>query len=110
MKNYTMSEVCSLLGVKPHVIRYWEQEIPFLSPEKSLSGRRVFHDRDLQILFRLRHLLYDKKYTIEGARNRIMEEIDSDRLDVTSSIREIRSDLVTILSKLKEKNPLSGDE
>ncbi len=110
MKKYSMSEVCSLLRVKSHVIRYWEQEIPFLSPEKSLTGRRVFHDRDLQILFRLRHLLYDKKYTIEGARNRILEEINSDRLDVTSSIREIRSDLVTILSRLKEKNTLSEAE
>jgi DNA-binding transcriptional MerR regulator len=106
MKKYGIGEVCSLLGVKPHVIRYWEQEIPFLSPEKTLAGRRVFHDRDLQVLFRLKHLLYDKKYTIEGARNRIMEEINSDNLDVTSSIREIRSDLVTILSKLKEKNTL----
>jgi DNA-binding transcriptional MerR regulator len=110
MKKYSISEVCAILGVKPHVIRYWEQEIPMLSPEKSLTGRRVFHDRDLQILFRLRHLLYDKKYTIEGARNRILEEIDSDRLDMTSSIRQIRSDLLTILSKLREKNTLPDHE
>jgi DNA-binding transcriptional MerR regulator len=103
MKKYSISEVCSLLGVKAYVLRYWEQEIPFISPEKSLTGRRIYHDRDIQILFRLRHLLYDKKYTIEGARNRILEEIDSDKLDVTSSIRQIRSDLVGILAKMREK-------
>jgi DNA-binding transcriptional MerR regulator len=110
MKTYSIQEVSTLLGVKPHVIRYWEQEIPFLSPQKTMTGRRVFHDRDVQILFRLRHLLYDKKYTIEGARKRILEELDSDRLDVTSSIRRIRTELVTVLGLLRRKNDFTEPE
>jgi DNA-binding transcriptional MerR regulator len=103
MKKYGMSEVCALLGVKPHVIRYWEQEIPFLSPEKSITGRRIFHDHDVQILLRLKHLLYEKKFTIEGARNKIFQELNSDRLDVKTTIHRIRSDLIEILSKINEK-------
>jgi len=105
MKKYGMSEVCALLGVKPHVIRYWEQEIPFLSPEKSITGRRIFHDRDVQILIRLKHLLYEKKFTIEGARNKIYAEISSERLDIKTTIHSIRSDLLEILTKLKDKTP-----
>ena len=103
MQKYNISEVCKLLGLKPYIIRYWEREIPFLSPQKTKSGRRSFSDCDLQLLYRIRHLLYDKKYTIEGARNRIWEEINSPKVDLKSKIAEIRSDLVEVLSKLKKK-------
>ena len=76
-QRYTIGEVSKLLGVKQHVIRYWEEEVPFLAPKKSKSGRRVYTDRELQLLLRLKHLLYEKRYTIEGARERIWKETSS---------------------------------
>ena len=97
MQKYSIGEVSKLLSVKAHVIRYWEQEIPFFSSQKTLSGRRIFSDHDVQILYRLRHLLYEKRYTIEGAKNKIWEEINSPNVDIKSRIAGIRSELIDIL-------------
>ncbi|MBA7574907.1 hypothetical protein ES708_16723 [subsurface metagenome] len=101
MRKYTISEVSSLIAVKSHVIRYWEEEIPFLSPRKNLAGRRVYTDREVQLLLRLKHLLYDQKYTIEGAKKRIWQELNSSDLNYKSKIAEIRSDLINIWFKVR---------
>jgi DNA-binding transcriptional MerR regulator len=102
-KQYTIGEVSQLLGVKQHVIRYWEEEVPFIAPKKSKSGRRVYTDRELQLLLRLKHLLYEKRYTIEGARQRIWKEKASTRADLTARIAAVRSDLLSVWEKLKGK-------
>ena len=102
MKKLTIGEVSRILKVKRHVIRYWEEEIPFIAPRKSNSGRRVYTDREVQILFRVKHLLYENKYTIEGARKRIWEELSSTNLDLKSRIAEIRSDILDIWAKIKK--------
>jgi DNA-binding transcriptional MerR regulator len=104
MQNYSIGEVSRLLNVKTHVIRYWEQEIPYLSAMKSVTGRRIFTERDVQILYRLRHLLYEKRYTIEGAKKKIWEEINSRDVDITSRIAGIRGELIEILSKLRKSS------
>ena len=102
MQKYSIGEVCKLLGVKPHVLRYWEQEISLLSPRKSDTGRKVYTDHDLQLLFRLKFLLYDKRFTIEGARERIWKEAESSQADVSARIAAVRSDLLTAWEKLKK--------
>ena len=102
-QRYTIGEVSQLLGVKQHVIRYWEEEVPFLAPKKSKSGRRVYTDRELQLLLRLKHLLYEKRYTIEGARERIWKETSSSQLDLTARIAAVRSDLLSVWEKIKGK-------
>jgi DNA-binding transcriptional MerR regulator len=100
-RKYAIGEVGRLLGVKPHVIRYWEDEIPFIAPKKSKSGRRVYSDRELQLLFRLKHLLYEKGYTISGARETIWKEADASRADLKARIAAVRSDLLSVWQKLK---------
>ncbi|MBN1697866.1 MAG: MerR family transcriptional regulator [Spirochaetales bacterium] len=105
MRKYSIGEVCGMLGVKPHVVRYWEQEIPFLSSRKTKSGRRTFSDRDLRLLQRLKYLLYEKRYTIEGARNRIWEEINAPHIDLKIRIAEIRSELMELLHVMKKSGP-----
>jgi len=65
---FRIGEVSQLVGVEPHVLRYWESEFPGLSPKKSSSGQRMFRRKDVQLLFSIKHLLYDEKFTIEGAR------------------------------------------
>ncbi len=65
---FRIGEVSQLVGVEPHVLRYWESEFPGLSPKKSSSGQRMFRRKDVQMLFDIKHLLYEEKFTIEGAR------------------------------------------
>ena len=101
-KQYAIGEVSQLLGVKPHVIRYWEEEIPFIAPKKSKSGRRIYTDRELQLLMRLKHLLYEKRFTIEGARERIWKETGSTQADLTARIAAVRSNLLSAWEKLKK--------
>ncbi|HTO21348.1 MAG TPA: MerR family transcriptional regulator, partial [Spirochaetia bacterium] len=97
MRAWTIGEVARLLGVKPHVIRYWESELPLLSPKKGLSGRREYSANDVRLLMRFRHLLYEQKFTIEGAKNRLWEELGSVPPDIAARFAEIRSDLIDAL-------------
>ncbi len=97
MRAWSIGEVARLLGVKPHVIRYWESELPLLSPRKGLSGRREYTASDVRLLMRFRHLLYERKFTIEGAKNRLWEELGSVPPDVAARFARIRSDLIEAL-------------
>ncbi len=110
MKEYTIGQVSAILNVKPHIIRYWERELPFISPKKSLSGRRVYSERDLQLLFRLKYLIYEKGYTVSGAGNRIWEDITGKSSDIVAEIRVIRGELLNILSNLSFRRFLRGME
>lgn len=65
---FKIGEVSELLGVEPYVLRYWESEFAVLSPKKSGTGHRLYRRKDVELLLRIKHLLYEKKYTIEGAR------------------------------------------
>ena len=70
---YSIGEVCDLTGLKPHVLRYWETQFPVLSPTKNRSGNRAYRRKDIELVLLVKHLLYDEKYTIEGARQRLLE-------------------------------------
>jgi DNA-binding transcriptional MerR regulator len=70
---FRIGDVADLVGVKPYVLRYWETEFPFVSPQKSSTGQRVYRRSDVENLLLIKHLLYKERYSIEGARNRIKE-------------------------------------
>ena len=72
---YNANAVCKILDIKPHTLRYWEQEIPMLSQRKSQTGRKIYTKTDLQLLLRVKHLLYKKKYTLQGVREKLWEDI-----------------------------------
>ncbi len=107
---YTIGEICDLLGIKQHVLRYWEKEIPLLSPQKTLSGRRIYSKKDLQLLFRLKYLLYQRKYTLSGAKDKIWEEIQKRDPNAISRIAEIRSDLVDVLRRVRNRSEKDMNE
>ena len=65
---FRIGEVSKLLDVEPYVVRFWETEFPGLAPKKSDTGQRLFRRKDVELLQRIKHLLYEKKLTIEGAR------------------------------------------
>lgn len=68
---YSISEVSDMLDVKPHVLRYWETQFRTLRPKKGRSGARMYRAKDVDILRSIRELLYDRRYTIEGARKKL---------------------------------------
>ena len=84
---YSIGEVCDLVGLKPHVLRYWETQFDVLAPNKNRAGNRVFRSKDIELILLVKHLLYDEKYTIEGARQRLLEmrrsgELEEERNEV----------------------------
>lgn len=72
---FKIGEVCDLVGVQAHVLRYWETEFPQLSPQKNRSGQRSYRRRDVEISLRIKELLYDDMYTIAGARKKLQTEL-----------------------------------
>ena len=68
---FSIGEVCELTNLKPHVLRDWESQFRFLSPAKNRSGNRVYQRREVDLIMLVKHLLYDDKYTIEGARQKV---------------------------------------
>jgi DNA-binding transcriptional MerR regulator len=70
---YSIGEVCDLSGLKPHVLRYWETQFDVLNPTKNRAGNRVYRSRDVEVVLLVKHLLYDEKYTIEGANQKLID-------------------------------------
>lgn len=70
---FKIGEVARLCAVKPYVLRYWETEFKSIRPQKTKSQQRLYRKRDVELLLRIRHLLYEKRFTIEGARSRLRE-------------------------------------
>ena len=70
---YSIGEVCDLSGLKPHVLRYWETQFVVLNPTKNRAGNRVYRSRDVEVVLLVKHLLYEEKYTIEGANRKLID-------------------------------------
>ena len=70
---YSIGEVCDLAGLKPHVLRYWESQFEVLHPTKNRAGNRVFRPKEIELILLVKHLLYEKKFTIDGARQRLLD-------------------------------------
>jgi DNA-binding transcriptional MerR regulator len=83
-RYFTIGEVSELCGVKPHVLRYWEQEFTQLKPVKRRGNRRYYQHHEVLLIRRIRELLYEEGFTISGARNRL----DNARLDARSEAEE----------------------
>ena len=109
MASYSSAELEELLGVKNHVIRYWEGEIPLIQPEKNSYGKRAYSERDLQIFYRLKYLLYDRRYTLEGAREQLYRELTGEDQDLRSKISALRSELLKLFFSIKVNNTIEAD-
>lgn len=104
---YSIGEVCELTGLKPHVLRYWETQFRDLSPAKNRAGNRVYRPREIKIIQLVKHLLYEEKYTIDGARKKLealrtagkMDE-GAERLLDRQAIRELREEVRALLELL----------
>ncbi|GGC71842.1 MerR family transcriptional regulator [Undibacterium terreum] len=108
-RYFTIGEVSDLCGVKPHVLRYWEQEFTQLKPVKRRGNRRYYQHHEVLLIRRIRELLYEQGFTINGARNKLNMHVNGssandDQIDDTASpplnLVAIRSELTSILSLL----------
>ncbi len=98
-RYFTIGEVSELCGVKPHVLRYWEQEFTQLKPVKRRGNRRYYQHHEVLLIRRIRDLLYDQGFTISGARNRLSEAVTPPpRADL--DVITIRKEILGILELL----------
>jgi len=101
-RYFTIGEVSELCGVKPHVLRYWEQEFPQLKPVKRRGNRRYYQRHDVIMIRQIRSLLYEQGFTIGGARQRLSgEEAREDLSQSQQIIKQVRTELEEILQILR---------
>ncbi|MDX9741068.1 MAG: MerR family transcriptional regulator [Gammaproteobacteria bacterium] len=101
-RYFTIGEVSDLCGVKPHVLRYWEQEFPQLAPIKRAGNRRYYQRQDVMLVRQIRDLLYQQGFTIGGARQKLSGK--EGRTDVNRSrqiVRQLRVELEDLLKEMK---------
>jgi len=105
-RYFTIGEVSELCAVRPHVLRYWEQELSQLKPVKRRGNRRYYQHHEVMLIRRIRQLLYEEGFTIIGARNRLMQEGDAGTLPMPTSVtpkaEAISADLIAIKRELDE--------
>ena len=110
---YSISEVSRIIGLKQYVLRYWETEFQELKPAKNCAGNRIYRKSDIRLIFVIKRLLYQDKYTIEGARQRLRQMRSEKDPDLQLSLLElkrddlfdeIKDDLEDCLKLLDEKN------
>ena len=109
-RYFTIGEVGVLCGVKPHVLRYWEQEFAQLKPVKRRGNRRYYQHQEVLLIRRIKELLYDQGFTINGARNRLeqveenerisMDDIATDAQSSVTDLRYVRREIKSIVSQL----------
>jgi DNA-binding transcriptional MerR regulator len=113
---YSIGEVCDLTGLKPHVLRYWETQFDVLSPTKNRAGNRVFRPKEVDLVLLVKHLLYQEKYTIEGARKRLQEmrksgELKEERMDLLEPefLAGMKEELQVLRDVLTPGRPIPED-
>ena len=99
---FKIGEVCELLDVEPYVLRFWETEFPSLAPQKSKAGHRVYRRKDVEKIMKVKELLYERGFTIAGARKQLSlkEALEApDKAKVLSKIRQELHDILTLLER-----------
>lgn len=106
-RYFTIGEVSELCAVKPHVLRYWEQEFPMLKPVKRRGNRRYYQRKDVILIRQIRHLLYEQGFTISGARAQLDSGTQPEtvakvvKADEQQVIQTVRKELEELLKKFK---------
>jgi DNA-binding transcriptional MerR regulator len=103
---YKIGEVCRMADVQPYVLRYWETEFPSLAPNKSGGGQRLYTRREIDIILRIKQLLYSEGFTIAGAKKKLEAEGGEGALvpskDMNKALRQVKEELTAILRMLDD--------
>lgn len=110
---YRIGDVCRIIGVEPHVLRYWETEFSSLAPPKNKAGQRTYRPHDIELILTIRKLLYEEGYTIAGARKQLARAADGRRAEKAAAkppgaaggapaqrLHQVREELENILTLL----------
>ena len=110
-QTFKIGEVCEMMQVEDHTLRYWEKEFEDFQPEKNAMGQRIYRQRDIQIAYLIKKLLYEEGYTIVGARKQLKKEIAKlnsggalSHEEIAEHLRKIRSELQEILTLLNRND------
>ena len=104
MTQYSNADLEKLLGVKGHVIRYWEKSVPLIQPKRDSAGHFIYSDYDVQIFLRLKHLLYERKFTMEGAYEQLTREASGKHQAQHAMLQELRSELLELYKIGKDRD------
>ncbi len=102
---YTIGEVCNLLDLKAHVLRYWEKEFPQVHPKKKFGRNRRYNPDDIELLKKIKHMLYNQRYTIEGVKKKLKiidKEKNQSEMDFTVDKKEAKENIINELNEVKE--------
>ena len=103
---YKIGEVCKMAEVQPYVLRYWETEFPSLAPNKSGGGQRLYTRREIDIILRIKQLLYSEGFTIAGAKKKLetdgSEGVSVPSKDMNKALRQVKEELTAILKMLDD--------
>ncbi len=100
---YQIKEISELLGVKAHVLRYWETEFSQLRPDKGSTGQRIYRAKDLELVKRIKTLLYEEKFTIAGAKKKLAGELRNDKLQMDLNLNLRENHLLNTIHKVKRE-------
>jgi len=100
---YTIREVCDLLDLKPHVLRYWEQAIPLVAPRKDSYGRRTYSRADVNLLARVKYLIQDKGLGTSSVARQLWSDAGDGSENLRSSIAEIRDELLHVKALIRKR-------
>jgi DNA-binding transcriptional MerR regulator len=106
-RYFTIGEVSELCAVKPHVLRYWEQEFTQLKPIKRRGNRRYYQHHEVLLIRKIRELLYEQGFTISGARNRLADGRDT-QIDPEAAVRLTAKELQSLRTELRDISSLLG--
>ncbi len=104
---YSITEVAEMTGLKPHILRYWETEFPFLKPKRNRAGNRAYRKRDIEMVLLIKKLLYEEGYTIEGAKQKIRQmrrqkKSAGGKEELGSQCREFLREILAELEKVRD--------
>ncbi|HPR65008.1 MAG TPA: MerR family transcriptional regulator [Thermoanaerobaculia bacterium] len=102
---FKIGDVCRIAKIQPYVLRYWETEFPQLAPSKSKSGQRVYSREDLDIILKIKNLLYEEGYTIAGAKKQLETNQEVDKVE-GEDVQQFRNTLGRVLKQLIEVKKL----
>jgi len=99
---FKIGEVAEITKLEPHVLRYWESEFGLIKPDKSGAGQRVYRRKDIETIFEIKKLLYEERFSIEGAKKRLLKKykISDNSERILDTIKELKRDLLEISSML----------
>ena len=106
---YSISEVSRITAIEQYVLRYWETEFEQLKPQKNRAGNRIYTNKDIQLILYIKELLRDKKYTIEGAKKILDDQVQDKQIQVDKKDKRSTTEEVADLGDIKEKPSLKED-